>query len=93
MKHCTKNSISASDRSQTENPIKAWVIHTPTLLGALDHGLLSSVIHDFWTYFKTVILWCSKEPLGQAVPGILYTDVRLQFAVTDTASVVLIVPQ
>ena len=37
---CAKNSISASDRSQTENPIKAWAIHTPTLLGTLDHGLL-----------------------------------------------------
>ena len=27
-----QNSISASDSSQTENPIKAWAIHTPTLL-------------------------------------------------------------
>ena len=27
-----KNSISASDSSQTENPIKAWAFHTPTLL-------------------------------------------------------------
>ena len=27
-----KNSISASESSQTENPIKAWAFHTPTLL-------------------------------------------------------------
>ena len=26
-----KNSISASDSSLAENPIKAWAIHTPTL--------------------------------------------------------------
>ena len=32
---------------------------------------------------------CSEEPVRRAIPGILYTDTRLQFAVTDTASVVL----
>ena len=34
-----------------------------------------------------------KELVKQAVPGILYTDTRLQFAVTDTTLVVLVVPQ
>ena len=29
--NCAKNSISASDSSLAENPIKAWAIHTPTL--------------------------------------------------------------
>ena len=29
--YCAKNSISASDSLLAENPIKAWVIHTPTL--------------------------------------------------------------
>ena len=29
--NCAKNSISASDSSMAENPIKAWAIHTPSL--------------------------------------------------------------
>ena len=29
--YSAKNSISASDSSLAENPIKAWAIHTPTL--------------------------------------------------------------
>ena len=29
--NCAKNSISASDSSLAENPIKAWAIHTPSL--------------------------------------------------------------
>ena len=35
----------------------------------------------------------SEEPVRQAVPGILCTDTRLQFAVTDIASLVLVAPQ
>ena len=41
----------------------------------------------------TFILWRSKELVEHAVPGIWYTDTRLQFAVTDTALVVLVEPQ
>ena len=38
-------------------------------------------------------LWRSKEPVEQAVPAILCTDTRLQFAVLDTAAVVLVASQ
>ena len=31
--------------------------------------------------------------MEQAVPGILYTDTRLQFAATDTAATVLVVSE
>ena len=42
-----KNSISASDSSLAENPIKAWAIHTPTL------NPLTPIV-AFWrhTYFR-----------------------------------------
>ena len=48
-----KNSISASDSSLAENPIKAWAIHTPSLsrrgrLWTPDMILISKSTEVFW---------------------------------------------
>ena len=55
------------------------------------HTIVRSFI-IFQTRFEQ-FLWRSKEPVGQAVSGILYTDTRLQFAATDTASTVFVASQ
>ena len=48
----TKNSISASDSSLAENPIKAWAIHTPSFsrrgrlwTPGFSHEVLANVEH------------------------------------------------
>ena len=45
--HCAKKSISASNSSQAENPIKTWAIHTPTFNKA------RSIIMHSWYYYYT----------------------------------------
>ena len=55
------------------------------------HTIFRSFI-IFRTRFEQ-FLWRSKEPVGQAVSDILYTDTRLQFAAIDTASTVFVASQ
>ena len=55
------------------------------------HTIVRSFV-IFRTRFEQ-FLWRSKELVGQAVSGILYTDTRLQFAATDTTSTVFVASQ
>ena len=69
------------------------------LLRLLRSKSVCTIIHTavqslviFRTRFEQ-FLWRSKEPVGQAVSGILYTDTRLQFAATNTVSIVFVESQ
>ena len=59
--------------------------------GAWPPGPPGSATLVFKFIFESAI--ATKEMMRQAVPGILYTGTTLQFAVTNTALVVLVVPQ
>ena len=82
---------------------KGWVNACNTrverLLCLLHNGSNCPKIHTIvrslmiFGHASTVISWRSKELVGHAVPGILHTVTRLQYAVTDTALVVLVTPQ
>ena len=69
------------------------------LLRLLRNKSVCTIIHTavrslviFRTRFEQ-FSWRSKEPVRQAVSGILYTDTRLQFVATDTASIVFVESQ
>ena len=60
-----------------------------------DCPIIHTIVRSFMI-FRTrfeQFSWRSKEPVGQAVSAILYTDTRLQFAATDTASTVFVASQ
>ena len=69
------------------------MLATPAALLTLQWKRLSEntydcpFIHGFRTHLNSHLV-CSKELVGHVLPGILYTDTRLQFAITDTVLVV-----